>query len=145
MKPWIVGGSMSTELNWLMLTAILAASLWMPYIVGVNVTAFEGKESIFDRPPDLEKMPAWVHRAHRAHLNLIEQFVPFAVIVLIAAALKISTPLTQWCVILFFWIRVAHAIGMISGLARLPIRPLIYLAGWVDTLVLACAVWANAR
>jgi uncharacterized MAPEG superfamily protein len=136
---------MTTELAWLLLTAILAASLWIPYIVGVNVADFKGKDAIFDRPPDMAEMPAWVHRSHRAHLNLLEQFAPFAVIVLIGAVLRISTPVTQWCVILFFWIRVVHAIGMISGKARLPIRPLIYLAGWLDMLVLAWSVWANAR
>jgi uncharacterized MAPEG superfamily protein len=146
-KPWgrNARANMTTELGWLMLTAILAASLWIPYIVGVNVTKFEGKEAIFDRPPDLGKMPAWVHRSHRAQLNLIEQFVPFATIVLIAAILRISTAATQWCVILFFWIRLAHAIGYISGKARFPVRPLIYLAGWVDTLVLAWTVAVNAR
>jgi uncharacterized MAPEG superfamily protein len=74
---------MTTELTWLMLTAILAASIWIPYIVGINLSNFEGKDEVFERPPDLAKMPAWVHRSHRAQANLIEQFVPFAVIVLI--------------------------------------------------------------
>jgi uncharacterized MAPEG superfamily protein len=136
---------MTPEPTWLMLTAILAASLWIPYIVGINVSNFEGKETIFERPPDQSKMPAWVQRSYRAHLNLLEQFLPFAVIVLIAHMLKVSTSVTQWCVIVFFWLRVAHAVGMISGTARLPVRPLIYVAGWVATLVMAWSVWANAR
>jgi uncharacterized MAPEG superfamily protein len=136
---------MTTEFTWLLLTALLAASLWIPYIVGINASTFEGKDTIFERPPDQSKMPAWVQRSYRAHLNLLEQFVPFAVIVLMAHILKVSTPVTQWCVILFFWLRVAHAIGMISGKARLPVRPLIYLSGWIVTLVLAWTVWANAR
>jgi len=72
-------------------------------------------------------------------------FAPFAVIVLMAHMLKVSTPVTQWCAILFFWLRVAHAIGMISGKARLPVRPLIYVSCWIITLVLAWTVWANAR
>jgi uncharacterized MAPEG superfamily protein len=120
---------MTTELAWLLLTALLAASLWIPYIVGINVSTFEGKDTIFERPPDHSKMPAWVQRSYRAHLNLLEQFAPFAVIVLMAHMLKVSTPVTQWCSILFFWLRAAHAIGMISGKARLPVRPLIYVSG----------------
>jgi uncharacterized MAPEG superfamily protein len=136
---------MTTELTWLMLTAILAASLWIPYIVGVNVSTFDGKATIFERPPDQSKMPAWVQRSHRAHLNLLEQFLPFAVLVLMAHMLSVSTAVTRWCAILFFWLRVAHAIGMISGKARLPVRPLIYVAGWIVTLVQAWSVWANAR
>lgn len=42
---------MTTELLWLTLTAILAASLWIPYIVGVNTTTYEGKDAEFVRPP----------------------------------------------------------------------------------------------
>ena len=60
---------MTIELTWLVYTAILAGSLWIPYIVGVNITEFEGKSTLFYRPPDNSKMQAWVHRSFRAHLN----------------------------------------------------------------------------
>ncbi|MEO0991940.1 MAG: MAPEG family protein, partial [Pseudomonadota bacterium] len=63
---------MTAELFWLTLTAILAASLWIPFIVGVNMNPVDGQDN-FLRPPDLTAYPDWVHRAHRAHLNLIEQ------------------------------------------------------------------------
>lgn len=135
---------MTTELFWLMMTAILAASLWIPYIVGVNTAAYEGKETEFVRPPDHSKMPAWIHRSHRAHLNLLEQFLPFAVIVIVGHMLNVATPVTAGCAILFFWLRVAHAIGMISGKARLPIRPLIFTAGWLATIVFAGQVLLHA-
>ncbi|HEX3664206.1 MAG TPA: MAPEG family protein [Rhizomicrobium sp.] len=111
---------MTRELTWLTYTAILAASLWIPYIVGVNVTEFEGKDTLFERPPDASKMPSWVHRSHTPHLNLLEQFLPFAVIVIIAAIAKVSNPVTVWCAILFFWLRIVHAIGMVTGFARFP-------------------------
>jgi uncharacterized MAPEG superfamily protein len=135
---------MTTELTWLILTALLAASLWIPYIIGVNTSTFEGQAQSFERPPDHRNMPAWVHRSHRAHLNLLEQFLPFAVIVLAAHQLKVSTPVTQWCVILFFWLRAAHAVGMITGIARMPVRPLLFTAGWVVILVMAWQVFAHA-
>jgi hypothetical protein len=45
---------------------------------------------------------------------------------------------------MFFWLRVAHAIGMISGLARLPLRPMIYFAGWVAMLIFAWQVLLKA-
>ncbi len=85
-------------------------------------------------------MPAWVHRSHRAHLNLLEQFLPFAVIVLVGHLLEVSTAITALCVILFFWLRVAHAVGMISGIARFPIRPIIFTLGWLVTIVFAWQV-----
>lgn len=135
---------MTTELFWLMLTAILAASLWIPYIIGVNTAAYEGKQSEFIRPPDHSKMPAWVHRSHRAHLNLLEQFLPFAVIVIIGHLLGVSSVITEWCSILFFWLRVLHAAGMISGKARFPVRPTIFTLGWLVTMVFAWQVLPNS-
>lgn len=133
---------MTTELTWLIYTAILAASLWIPYIIGVSVAEFEGKDMLFVRPPDNGKMPAWVHRSFRAHLNLLEQLVPFSLIVLSAAIANVSTPITIGAAILFFWLRMAHAVVMISGFSRFPLRPLIYVAGWITTLVFA---WQTLR
>ena len=67
---------MATELLILGLLALFAASLWIPYIVGVT-TAPEGSIPAdapdgFHRPPDPSVQRAWVHRAYRAHLNLLE-------------------------------------------------------------------------
>jgi uncharacterized MAPEG superfamily protein len=135
---------MTVELKWLIYTALLAGSLWIPFIVGVNTTDFPGKAQQFIRPPDSGQMKPWVHRSLRAHQNLLEQLVPFAIIVLVGAITHVSTPVTVACSITFFWLRVAHAIGMISGLARLPLRPMIYLAAWVVMLVFAWQVLSKA-
>ena len=135
---------MTPELKWLMYTALLAGSLWIPYIIGVTTTDFSGKEQQFVRPPDHAQMKPWVHRSLRAHQNLLEQFVPFAVVVLIGSAVHLSTSVTIACSITFFWLRVAHAIGMISGLARLPLRPMIYFAAWIVMLVFAWQVLTKA-
>jgi len=136
---------MTTELTWLTYTALLAASLWIPFVFGVTVTDFEGKEGLFVRPPDPGKMLPWVHRSLRVHQNLLEQLVPFAIIVLISAAVGVSTPITVTCSIIFFWLRVGHAVVMLSGFARAPLRPLIYVAGWVVTLVCAWQLLATAK
>ena len=135
---------MTPELKWLSFTAILAASLWIPYIIGVNVSSFEGKEELFVRPPNPSKMPAWVHRSLRAHQNLLEQLLPFSVIILIGAVARVSTPIMGPLAAIFFWLRVAHAVGMISGWARLPIRPLIYFSGWIVTLLYVWQVLGHA-
>jgi hypothetical protein len=70
---------------------------------------------------------------------MLEQLLPFSLIVMVGAITKVSTPVTVWCAVLFFWLRVAHAVGMITGLARNPTRPL-YAAGWIATLVFAWQV-----
>lgn len=135
---------MTTELKWLIYTALLAASLWIPFIVGVNTSGFPGKEQLFVRPPDPTQMRPWVHRSLRAHQNLLEQLLPFAIVVLAGAVSRVSTPMTVACAITFFWLRIAHAIGMISGLARFPLRPMIYVAGWITTLIFAWQVIVKA-
>jgi uncharacterized MAPEG superfamily protein len=88
-------------------------------------------------------MKQWVHRSLRAHQNMLEQFLPFSVIVLIGANSGVSTPVTIWCAVIFFWLRVAHAIGMISGAARFPFRPMIYFAGWIVILLYAWQVLSH--
>jgi uncharacterized MAPEG superfamily protein len=134
----------NTELRWLIYIAMFAASLWIPYVVGVNVADFPGKKDIFHRPPDPSQMKPWVHRALRAHQNLLEQLLPFAIVVIVGTLTHVSTPITRWCVPLFFFVRVVHAVGFISGLARAPLRPILYVSGWVITLTLAWQVFTHA-
>ena len=131
---------MTPELFWLLMTALLAASLWIPFIVGVNTMTPADGANPFHRPPDLNSMHAWIHRAHRAHLNLIEQAVPFAIAVLIAAHAEVSTAVTAWAAAGFFWLRVVHAAGMITGLAAMPVRPILFSAGWITILLIAWQV-----
>lgn len=134
---------MTTELFCLLLTALLAASLWIPFIVGVNITpAAADAPDPFISPPDPLKMKPWIARSYRAHQNLLEQFLPFAVIVILAHMLGVSTAITKWACIAFLGLRVTHAIGMITATARLPLRPLIFTSGYVCILILGWQVVA---
>lgn len=135
-----------TELGILTCLTILAASMWIPYIVGVN-TAPEGSISAdapdgFHRPPNPAFQRPWVHRAYRAHLNLLEQFLPFAIIVFLLDRIGGFNAVTYWTCIAFFWLRVGHAVGYTTGLTKFPARPIIFTLGWVCILVLASQVFA---
>lgn len=133
-----------TELGILTCLSILAASMWIPYIVGVNTEPVrDGAPDPFFRPPSQADMRPWVHRAHRAHLNLLEQFLPFAVIVLILDRIDGFTTITYWAAIIFFWIRIAHAVGMISGKTGFPLRPALFNIGWLCILAMAWQVFAG--
>ncbi len=129
-----------TELGILTCLAIFAASMWIPYIYGANVSP--AKNIDFSRPIDPAVHPAWTHRAYRAHLNLLEQLVPFAVLVLLLDRVGGFSTLTYWTAIAFFWLRVAHAVGMITGIAGFPLRPILFTAGWACCLVMGYAVFA---
>lgn len=135
-----------TEMGILFCLAILAGALWIPYIVGVN-TAPEGSLPA-DAPDGFSRIsnPAlhrpWVQRAYRAHLNLLEQLLPFALLVLILDRMDGFTALTFWTAIAFFWLRVAHAVGYITGWAGFPLRPMLFTGGFVCILILGFAVIA---
>jgi uncharacterized MAPEG superfamily protein len=129
-----------TELGVLTCLMILTASLWIAFIVGSGSDA--GVVDGFDRPHDVTKLKPRVHRAHRAHLKLLEQAFPFAVLVLIIDRMDGSTSLTYWTAIAFFWLRVLHAVGIIWGIAKMPLRQILFVLGWVCTLIMAYAAFA---
>jgi len=132
---------MTPEILALTILSMFAAAMWMPFIIGVTTTSpTAASPESFIRPTDLNTLKPWVHRAHRAHLNLIEQLVPFGLVVIIAHIQGISTSLTQSAAIAFVAIRLIHAIGMISGIARFPIRPLIFTAGFLCILSIGASV-----
>jgi uncharacterized MAPEG superfamily protein len=128
----------TAELTWLVLTTILAASLWIPFIIGVNSTPVSWPEE--NRPPDPAAMAPWVHRAYRAHLNLMEQYPPFAVIVLVAHVAGVSTAITAWAAGLFFGLRAVQAVWMIADVPQIPVRPILFTAAWVCILAIAVQV-----
>jgi uncharacterized MAPEG superfamily protein len=132
---------MTPELTVLTLVALLAASLWIPYIVGVNTTPAPMPAD--NRPHDLTSLAPWVHRAHRAHLNLLEQALPFAILVLVAHLAGVSNPVTVGAAWAFLGLRLAHAVWMIGGFPVLPMRPLIFTAGWLCILAIGTSLlWA---
>ena len=89
-------------------------------------------------------MAPWVHRAHRAHLNLIEQFVPFAAVVLIGAAVGAQSPWLGRLAGGFLVLRCIHAVGVVSGLTGFPVRPIVFSGCYGIILAYAGIVWWTA-
>lgn len=126
---------MTPELFWLSLTTVLAATFWLPFIVLSSRPENAGHQT-FDRMAPVWQMSDVAQRAYRAHLNLLEQFLPFAVVVLIAHLAGVSTGVTVAASAAFFWLRVLHAVGYIAGFAKMPLRPLVFSAGWLCILAI---------
>ena len=133
---------MSSELLYLFLTTILLAAMWIPYIVG---------QSIWKGPPGTEEYrtlrdqtdsPYWVKRANRAHLNLVEQYGAFAGLVIIAHLTEVSNAVTVWCAGLYFWLRIAHAVVMLSGIGVAKIRSVIFTVSFIVLMVYAWQIAA---
>lgn len=126
---------MTPELFYFTLTALLVACLWIPYIVGVNMHNKQGIEAAMTGALDPSDFPLWVKRANRVHQNLVEQFAPFAALIIVLHLIEVSTPATVWAATAFFYLRVAHAAVMWSGI-KAPLRPIIFTAAWISILVL---------
>ena len=74
---------MSTDLKYLALTAILTASLWIPYVVAqVKTNGPLKPQNYLD--PTQRPLPLWGKRADRAYINAVENFAPFAALVIVA-------------------------------------------------------------
>ena len=82
----------------------------------------------------MPRLPLWVQRANRAHINLVQAFAPFAALVLIAHVTGQSNAMTAMWAMVFFWARVAHAIIHIAGIPYL--RTLIFAVGVVAVLAI---------
>ena len=121
---------MTTELWYLFLTTILLTVLWIPYIVGSVQTAGLLTPAEYRTGRNVE-FPPWVKCANRAHINLVEQYGAFAGLVVIAHLAGVHDAVTVWCVIVFFWARVAHAIIYISGFSQFSARTVVFTIGFL--------------
>ena len=105
---------MTTDLTYLALTAALTASLWIPYIIAqVMTNGFLGAGNYVDPTP--RPVPLWGQRAHRAYLNAVEAFAPFAVAVMVAHLSGNVNDMTAFWAAWFFWMRLAHALVYLAG------------------------------
>ena len=99
---------MTVELNYLAYTAMLTAALWVVYIASqVQTNGFLTPQNYVDPAP--RPVPLWGQRAHRAYLNAVEAFAPFATLVLILHVTNQENGTTAFLTMAYFWLRVVHA------------------------------------
>ncbi len=85
-----------------------------------------------------------MNRANRAHVNAVENFAPFAAVVLIAHVAAISTPVTVACAAIYFYARLAHAVVHISGIGLLKARTILFTIAWIAFITYAVVVLGRA-
>jgi uncharacterized MAPEG superfamily protein len=119
---------MTTDLSYLAYTAMLTAALWIPYIVcQVTTNGFLAPENYVDPAP--RPVPLWGQRAHRAYLNAVECFAPFAALVIIAHIAGKSDAMTAFWAMSFFWLRLAHAVVYLFAIPY--VRTLVFTLSFV--------------
>lgn len=127
---------MTTELSYLLLTSILTGVLWIPVVIGYASTRGFLKPADYKVAPT-SPLPDWVNRANRAHMNAVENFAPFASVVLIAKLVGVSTPLTVAAAAVFFYTRAAHAVIHISGFSLFMARTVVFTVSWFAFMTFA--------
>jgi uncharacterized MAPEG superfamily protein len=135
---------MTTELFYLLLTAILTGLLWIPVVIG-KVRArgpLKPADYVVERTSPL---PDWANRANRAHLNAVENFAPFAAVVLIGHAAGISSAVTMIAAMVYFYARAMHAVVHITGFSHFMARTLLFTTSWIAFLAIAIELLRHAK
>jgi uncharacterized MAPEG superfamily protein len=117
---------MTTELYLLLWSAAL--TLVLAFVAVLGAMGQVGLPKLAGNREDMPEITGWAGRAIRAHRNMLENLILFAILVLTAKAVGVSNATTVLGAQLFFWGRVAHAV--------------IYLIGipWLRTLAWAVSV-----
>ncbi len=119
---------MSTDLQYLAFTAMLTASLWIPYVVAQTVTnGFLRPANYAD--PAQRPLPLWGKRADRTYVNAVEAFAPFAALVIVAHLAGKANAMTAFWSTAFFWLRLTHA--AVYLLAVPYVRTIVFTLGYL--------------
>jgi len=127
---------MSSEHMLLALSAALCLALALPYTTALVLRL--GLPTMAGNRENFPAIEGWIGRAKRAHLNRVENLVPFAALLLAAGVLNKLGPLTVLGAQLFFWGRVAHAVVYIAGIAYA--RTAAFLAAYIGMALIFVAI-----
>jgi uncharacterized MAPEG superfamily protein len=112
-KKQAEGHPMTVDLMMLVWTAILCIVLFLPYVLcRIGVWGLVTTVGYPTNPPAL---PVWAGRAHRAHLNLVENIGPFMALVVVAHLAGVANATTALGATIFFWARLVQAVVHILG------------------------------
>ena len=123
---------MPIELQLLVWAAVLTLVQMLAAVAGaqsqVSLPVLAGNRDTM--PP----LTGWALRAQRAHLNMLESLVVFAILVLVAHATGRLNDTTALGANLFFWARLAYAIIYVVGVPWL--RTLVWGVSFAGLLVI---------
>jgi uncharacterized MAPEG superfamily protein len=118
---------MTPELWYLIWSVALTFVLAIIAVGGATLQV--GLPTLAGNREEVAKMSGWAGRAQRAHLNMLENLILFAVLVLVAKAAGVSNAKTLLGAQLFFWGRIAHAFFYIAGI------PWARTAAWTVSII----------
>lgn len=121
-------------LFYLLLSVILCFVQVLVAATGANTQV--GLPALAGNREGLPEMVGWAGRARRAHLNMVENLVLFAALVLITAIAGKANATTAMGAMIFFWARLAYAVIYLIGIPWLRT-----LAWFVSVIGMAMIAW----
>ena len=123
---------MSTEL--FTLVALAALCLIMPGLYGPLRIRQVGGDALLGNREAVPAPTGAAGRGLRAHQNLIENLVPYAIVVLVAHVTGAENGITAGAAIVFLVARIVHAGSYLAGITM--VRTAAYAAGVAATIVI---------
>ena len=125
--------TLSVDMRLLAYSSLLCIVMWVPYVL-IAIRTFGLKNLVSYPTPSYSGLAQWAQRLHRAHMNLLENLTPFAILVIISNLTGIANEMTAIGARLFFWSRLAqiifHMLGVPWG------RTLTFAIGWVGNIII---------
>jgi uncharacterized MAPEG superfamily protein len=127
--------TITPELYWLVLTLLMTALFWLPYIVN---RVFELGPWATLKIPQLRPDAQWAERLMRAHANAVENLAIFAPLVLALQLTGSGTATTAAACAIYFFARLLHVIAYVA--AAPVVRTLAFAAGFFCQMALGFAL-----
>lgn len=124
---------MGPELKYLLFSVVLTFVQVLVAAAAANQVV--GLTTLAGNRDDLPALGGFAGRAKRAHLNMLENMVLFAPLVLIAVVAQKTSSLTAMGAMLFFWARLAYAVIYWIGVPWL--RTLAWFASVIGLIMVA--------
>jgi uncharacterized MAPEG superfamily protein len=128
----------TTELYWLILTVLMTALFWVPYILDRLAVRGVWPALSDTQPEGGGPHSLWAQRAIKAHRNGVENLAIFVPAVLVAHLLNISTPATKIAVVIYFFARLIHFFVYLAGVPV--VRTLAFTVGWAAQIAIITTV-----
>jgi len=118
---------MSIDIKMLLWSAALTLLQMLVAVIGAQLQV--GLPPLIGNRENLPTMVGWAGRAQRAHRNMMESMVVFAILVLVANATGKANATTALGAELFFWSRLVYALIYWIGI------PWVRTAAWGVSIV----------
>jgi uncharacterized MAPEG superfamily protein len=105
---------MSPDLKYLVWSAALCFVQMLIAVAGA--TQAVGLPKLAGNHDDIPELTGWAGRAKRAHRNMLESVVLFAILVLVAHVTQRANATTALGAMIFFWARLVYAGIYVAGI-----------------------------